>query len=401
MQNALLFAASLHTWSGIFTALQKVHVISCSDLSLSAGDKAEDKKDAAVVAADDSRKAPANKRTNKKSVAAARKAAADKFTEVENPPVSAAGKPDAKQKSSALDVVDLLTPVDLIKKSSANRAKQKQAPAQSQQSTAAEVASCDPAESEPAGKKVATRGRNANLQVVEVESKAKRGKRKVASENTDKLTAGVTAAQAPASQEQDQEDFLPNRKRARPSKSLPHKAAAAVGPDAAVAELQQPEAAATALREVPGLPGVKHQMPKIATATVATKDARPAQLTAEAAASVSRSQSGPARSNNSRKQASSGKAGTSKAAATGETPKPNIVPAQQPGCAEREVAVDKPGDRAVAVAMQPTLASAGSQQGVQFHKLQVWRHLFTCTIVQMIAPSCVLVSLCLADWVST
>ncbi|KAL0050310.1 hypothetical protein WJX82_008729 [Trebouxia sp. C0006] len=92
----------------------------------SAGDKAEAKKDAAVVAADDSRKAPANKRTNKKGVAAARKAAADKVTEVEKSPVSAAGKPDAKQKSSALDVVDLLTPVDLIKKSSANRAKQKQ-----------------------------------------------------------------------------------------------------------------------------------------------------------------------------------------------------------------------------------------------------------------------------------
>ncbi len=381
----------------------EVHVISCLDLCRSAGDKAEAKKDAAVVrAADDSRRAPANKRTNKK-VAAASKAAAEKVTEVENSPVSAAGKPDAKQKSSALDVVDLLTPVDLIKKSSANRAKQKQAPAQSQQPTAAEAAPCDPAETEPAGKKVATRGRNANLQVVEVEPKAKRGKRKAASETTDKLTAGVTAAQAPASHEQDQEDFLPNRKRARPSKSLPHKAAATVSPDAAVAELQQPEAGATALREVPGLPGVKHQMPKIATATVATKDARPAQLAAEAIASEGRSQSGPARSNNSRKQASSGKAGTSKAAATGETTKPDTMPARQPGCAEGEVAVDKPGDRAVAVAMQPTLASAGLSQCVQFHKLQVGHHFCNCTelFVQMISPSCVLVSLCLADWLST
>ncbi len=358
------------TWSGIFTALQKVRFISCLDLSLSAGDKAEDKKDAAVVAADNSRRAPANKRTNKKGVAAARKAAADKVTEVESSPVSAAGKPDAKQESSALDVVDLLTPVDLIKKSSANRAKQKQAPAQNQQPTA-EAAPFDPADSEPAGKKVATRGRNANLQVVEVEPKTKRGKRKAASENSDKLTTDVTAAQASASLEQDQEDFLPNRKRARPSKSLPHKAAATSGSDVAVAELQQPEAGATALREVPGLPGVKHHMPKIATATAATKDARPAQLAAEAAASESRSQSGPARSNNSRKQASSGKAGTSTAAATGETAKPATVPAQQPGCAKGEVAVDKPADRAVAFAMQPTLASAGSPQGVQFHKLQV------------------------------
>jgi len=397
----LSFAASLYKRSGILHS-KEVHV-TCLDLSRSAGDKAEAKKDAAVVAADDSRKAPANKRTNKKGVAAARKAAADKVTEVENCPVSVAGKPDAKQKSSALDVVDLLTPVDLIKESSANRAKQKQAPAQSQQSTAAEAAPCDPAETEPAGKKVATRGRNANLQVVEVEPKAKQGKRKAASETSDKLTAGVTAAQAPASHEQDQEDFVPNRKRARPSNSLPHKAAATVGPDTAVAELQQPEAGATALREVPGLPGVKHQMPKIAAAIAVTKDTRPAQLAAEAAASVSRSQSGPARSNNSRKQASSGKAGTSKAAATGETAKPATVPAQQPGCAEGEVAVDKPGDRAVAVAMQPTLASAGLSQGVQFHKLQVLHHLFTCTelFVQMISPSYVSVSLCLADWVST
>ena len=380
---------------------KEVHVI-CLDLSRSAGDKAEAKKDAAVVAADDSRKAPANKRTNKKGVAAARKAAADKVTEVEKSPVSAAGKPDAKQKSSALDVVDLLTPVDLIKKSSANRAKQKQVPAQSQQPTAAEAAPIDPAESEPAGKKVATRGRNANLQVVEVEPKAKCGKRKTASETTDKLTADVTAAQAPASHEQDQEYFLPNTKRARPSKSLPHKAAATVDPDKAVAELQQPEAGATALREVPGLPGVKHQMPKIAIATAATKDAKPAQLAAAAAASESRSQSGPARSNNSRKQASSGKAGTSKATATGETTKPDTVPAPQPGFAEGEVAVDKPADRAVAVAMQPTLASAGFPQGMQFHKLQVWRHLSTCTelLVQMIAPSCVSVSMCLAAWVS-
>ena len=373
MHNALSFAASLHKWSGIFTALQKVHVISCLDSSCSAGDNAEDKQDAAVVAADDSRIEPANKRTNKKSVAAARKAAADKVTDVENSPVSVAGKPDAKQKSSALHIVDLLTPVDLIKKSSANRAKQQQAPAQNQQPTS-EAAPCNPAETKPPGKKVATRGRNANLQVVEVEPKAKCGKRKTASETTDKLTADVTAAQAPASHEQDQEYFLPNRKRARPSKSLPHKAAATVDPDKAVAELQQPEAGATALREVPGLPGVKHQMPKIAAATAATKDARPAQLAAEAAASESRTQSGPARSNNSRKQASSGKAGTSKAAATGETAKPATLSAQQPGCAEGEVAVDKPGDRAVAVAMQPTLASAGPSQGVQFHKLQVWHH---------------------------
>ena len=329
-------------------------------------------------AADDSRRAPANKRTNKKGVAAARKAAADKVTEVESSPVSAAGKPDAKQKSDPLDVVDLLTPVDLIKKSSANRAKQKQAPAHSHQSTAAEAAPCDPAETEPAGKKVATRGRNANIQVVEVEPKAKRGKRKAASETSDKLTAGVTMAQAPASLEQDQEDVLPNRKRARPSKSLPHKAAATVAPDAAVAELQRPKAGATALRDVPGLPGVKHRFPQVASATVATKDARPAQLAAQAAASESRSQADPARSNNSRKQAFSGKAGTSKAAATGETTKPDTILPQQPECATGEVAVDKPGDRAVAVAMQPTLASAGLSQGVQFYKLQVWHHLPNC-----------------------
>ncbi|DBA85377.1 TPA: hypothetical protein ACH3X2_006056 [Trebouxia sp. C0005] len=337
----------------------------------SAVDKAEAKKDAAVArTADDSRKAPANKRTNKKGVTAASKAAADKVTEVAVSPISAAGKPDAKQESSALDVVDLLTPVDLIKKSSANRAKQKQASAQNQQPTAKESAPCDPAETEPAGKKVASRGRNANLQVIEVESKAKRGKRKAASENSDKLTAGATAVQAPASHEQDQEDFLPNRKRARPSKSLPHKAAATVGPEAAFAALQPPEAGATALREVPGLPGVMHHIPNIATATVATKDTRPAQLAAEAAASESRSRSGPARSSNSRQQASSGNAGTNKAAATGETIKPDTMPTQQSGCTKGEVAVDKPGDRAVAVAMQPTLASAGLSQGLQFHKLQ-------------------------------
>jgi len=308
-------------------------------------------------------------------LAAASKAAADKAPDAEDSPVAPAGKPDTKQKGKPLDVIDLLTPVDLIKKSSANRLKQKQTGVHGQQDAASEVAPADLAKTAPAGRKVATRGRNANLQVVEVEPKAKRGKRKAASESADKLATGIPAEEATPAEDPEQDEFLPNRKRSKPGKSAALRAGAPAGADAAAAQLQQLEAAGTTMREVPGLPGVKHQMPKIATAAaMAVGVAKPASAAAntagKTAALENHSQSGPAKSNNSMRQASSGKAASGRAAAAAKSTKPASGPARKAEPAEAE-AVDKPADRSVAVALQPTLASAGASQGMQFQILQV------------------------------
>lgn len=333
------------------------------------GEKAEAQKQAAAgkAAADIKHKAPANNRTGKKSLAAASNPANANNVDAEQSPAAAASKHSTEQTGKAPNVIDLLTPVDFIKKSSANRAKQKQPTAQDQQmsAAAAEAAPSELARAAPAGKKVATRGRNANLQVVDVEPKAKPRKRKTASETADKLAPGSPeeAADAP------EQEKLPNRKRSKPSKSLPQEAIEAAGPETAVLQLQQPESRATALRDVPGLPGVRHQMAKVAIAATAAKDADPAHALPQTAASENRSQSGATKSTNSRRQASSGKAGTSKAAAA-EVTQPDLVPGQQP-VAANAANVDKPADRAVAVAMQPTLASAGVSHGMQFHKLQV------------------------------
>ena len=293
-------------------------------------------------------------------MAADSKLAADRDADADNLPAS--GKPDITQQGKALDAIDLLTPVDLIKKSSANRVKQKHVEAQGPQHIAAQAASPEPLKTAPAGKKVATRGRNANLQVVEVEPQAKPGKRKAVSENADKLAPGIPAEQS------DEAIFLPNKKRSKSGKSASQKAADAASLDSSLALPHQLEAAgASALREVPGLPGVKHQMPELASAIDDANDAKPALASAKAAASESTSQSGPARSSNSRRQALSGKAAAGKAAVTAEAARAESVPAE----AAAAEAVDKPADRSVAVALQPTLASAGAAQGVQFLKLQV------------------------------
>lgn len=310
------------------------------------------------------KQADANKQTGKKGAAVAKKASANKKQEFDKSVAAHVAQSAAKQGGDAPTAIDLLTPVDLIKKSSANRLKQQQAD-QAQQRSAAGPAVAGAVKTAPAGKKVATRGRNANLQVVEVEPKAKRGKRKAASEALDRDEEA-----SPTSEQLDQDAFLPNRKRSKPSKSAQQtEAAAAVAADLpGPAETQQPSTAGAMLQEVPGLPGVKHQMPTLPS--MVAQGTKPTRAEAKAAASGGRSQSGATRSNNSRRQASSGKA-----ARAAEVSKPEGV-SQQQGDAATEVAgaakvVDKPADRSLDAAMQPTLASAGIPQGMQFQRLQV------------------------------
>ena len=314
-----------------------------------------------------SKQAAANKQTGRKGAAVAKKASANKKQESDKSVAAHVTQSAAKQAGNAPTVIDLLTPVDLIKKSSANRLKQKQAD-QAQQQSAEGPAVAEAVKIAPAGKKVATRGRNANLQVVEVEPKAKRGKRKAASETADE--PGRDEKASPAPEQLDQDAFLPNRKRSKPSKSAQKtEAAAAAAADVrGPADTQQPSTAGAVSQEVPGLPGVKHQMP--ALPGVVVQGTKLSKAEAKAAASGGRSQSGTARSNNSCRQASSGKA-----ARAGEVSKPDGVSKQQ-GEAATEAAgnakvVDKPADRSLDAAMQPTLASAGIPQGMQFQRLQV------------------------------
>lgn len=341
-----------------------------------------------------SKQADSNKQTGRKGAAVAKKASANKKQEADKSLAAHVTQSAAKQAGNAPTVIDLLTPVDLIKKSSANRLKQKQAD-QAQQQSAAGPAMADAVKTEPAGKKVATRGRNANLQVVEVEPKAKRGKRKAASETAEEL--GRDEKKSPTPEQLDQDAFLPNRKRSKPSKSAQQtEAAAAVAADVQrPADTQQPSTAGAVLQEVPGLPGVKHQMP---TLPVVVQGTKPTRAEAKAAASGGRSQSGAARSNNSRRQASSGKA-----ARAAEASKPEGV-SQQQGDAARAAAgnakvVNKPADRSLDAAMQPTLASAGIAQGMQFQRLQVillplslsaqysWQHQ-VCRILMLSGTKC-------------
>ena len=341
----------------------------------SAGGKSEGKlvaKDAEVAAENNkqphaNKQADTNKQAGRKGAAAAKKASANKKQASDKPLAAPASQSAAKQANDVPNVIDLLTPVDLIKKSSANRLKQKQAH-KAQQSSAAESAVADAAKTAPAGKKVATRGRNANLQVVEVEPQAKRGKRKATSETADKLGRDKDAS--PTSEQLDQDAFLPNRKRSKPSKSAQKtEAAAAVAADVhGPTDAQQPSTAEANSKEVPGLPGVKHQMAVLPGAMA--HSIQPTKADVKAAASGSRSQSGAARSNNSHRQASSGKA-----ARASEVSKSEGAPHHQGDAATEAAgaanAVDKPADRSVAVAMQPTLASAGASQGMQFQRLQV------------------------------
>lgn len=332
---------------------------------MTTGRKSEGKQGAKDAEAEGNKQAQANKQTSRQGAAATKKASANKKQEAERPLAAPAPQSAAEQTDQAPKVIDLLTPVDLIKKSSANRLKQKQA-AQAQEQTAAGPAAANVAKTAPAGKKVATRGRNANLQVVEVEPQAKPGKRKAASETADKLSINTKAA--PASEQSDHDAFLPNRKRSKSSKSAQQTAAAADAQDPA--DAQQPSTAEASPKDVPGLPGVKHQMP--AFPGVVAQGTKPSQAEAKAAtASESCSQSGAARSNNSRRQASSGNA-----ARAAEVSKPVPIPQQKQSHAAAEAAgtanaVDKPADRSVAVTMQPTLASAGASQGMQFQRLQV------------------------------
>ena len=341
----------------------------------------------AEVAAESNKQLCANKQADnnqqagKKGAAAAKKGSANKKQAADKSLAAPVSQSAAKQANDAPNVIDLLTPVDLIKKSSANRLKQKQAD-QTQQPSAAEPALADAAKTAPAGKKVATRGRNADLQVVEVEPQAKRGKRKAASNTADKL--GRDKEASPTSEQLDQDAFLPNRKRSKSSKSAHQTEAAAAAVTADVqgsADAQQPSAAEASPKEVPGLPGVKHQMPALPGAML--PGIKPTKADAKAAASGSRSQSGASRSNNSRRQASSGK--VTRAA---EVSKQEGLAQQQSDAATEAAgaanAVDKPADRSVAVAMQPTLASAGASQGMQFQRLQV--PLFVLLVQQ--PPSC-------------
>ena len=334
-------------------------------------------KDAELVAGSNkqphaNKQADTNKQAGKKGAAAAKKASANKKQAADKSHADPVSQPAAKRPDDAPNVIDLLTPVDLIKKSSANRLKQKQAE-QAQQPSTAEPAVANAAKTAPAGKKVATRGRNANLQVVEVEPQAKRGKRKGASETADKL--GRDEEASPTFEQLDHDAFLPNRKRSKPSQSAPmtEAAAAAVAADVhGSADAQQPSTADASSKEVPGLPGVKHQMPTLPGAVdLGTKLTKAdAKAAGSAKASGSRSQPGATRSNSSQRQASSGK--TAKAP---EVSKPEGVPQQQSGSATEAAGtahtVDKPINRSVAVAMQPTLASAGISQGMQFQRLQV------------------------------
>lgn len=328
----------------------------------------------AEVAAESKKQLCANKQAEftkqagKKGAAAAKKGSANKKQAADKSLAAPLSQSAAKQANEAPNVIDLLTPVDLIKKSSANRLKQKQAD-QTQQPSAAEPALADAAKTAPAGRKVATRGRNANLQVVEVEPQAKRGKRKAASETADKI--GRDKEASPTSEQLGQDAFLPNRKRSKPSKSAHQTETAAAAVTAGVqgsADGQQQSTAEASPKEVPGLPGVKHQMLTLPGAM--PQGTKPSKADTQAAASGSRSQSGTSRSHNSRRQALSDKPARAPGVSKSES-----VPQQQSGAAGEAAgaanAVDKPADRSVAVAMQPTLASAGAPQGMQFQRLQV------------------------------
>ena len=311
---------------------------------------------------DSKKQGPSHKNPTRKGAAAGKKSSAEVDAEAARHPAATANQSNLKQSNIPPGVIDLLTPNDLIKKSSANRLKQKQSD-QAQQS-AEEPALVHAAKTAP-GKKVATRGRNANLQVLEVEPQTKRGKRKAASETTNQLNQEKAAAAA-AAEEPDQDAFLPNRKRPKPSKSAHAAAAAAAaasGGQGTVAAQQHVSKEQTTLKEVPGLPGVKHHMPSLLGANA--RETKPTQPATAAAPSESHSQS---RSNNSKRQAGAGRA--AKAAEVSQ-PEASSKQQSQAAAAPAVTAVDRPADRSVALAMQPTLASAGASQGMQFQRLQV------------------------------
>lgn len=287
----------------------------------------------------------------------------------------------AAEIATKADVVSLLTPVDLIKKSSSNRLKQKQAKVQPPAQAAdvavpsgkpgSAAADAGVAAAAP-GKKVATRGRNANLQIVEVEPKAKPGKRKAA---TDKTQQPVTnpAPGRESEQEQSDSDTLPNRKRAKASKSVSQQPIA----EETLPARGQPEAASGVFKDVPGLPGVRHQIPQLTSATVKSP-AQPNQSPqpVEKTNAPGNGRKGATKSGNSKPQVArltvkSGSINSAEpAAATAVSQPAAAIPHANLG----PQVIDQPKDRSAPGAQQNTLAT-GDAQAVQFHTLQVsaWR----------------------------
>lgn len=267
-------------------------------------------------------------------------------------------------------MLDLLTPVDLIKKSSCDGVKrQKQAPAQAEPAADKTEEAAKPA---VAGKKTATRGRNANLQVVDIEPKFKQGKRKATAGNAQQPVTDLPSDAVPEGASPASEALLPNRKRAKQSKSAASEPAAVeTAPDPA-----QPDGAAATFKEVPGLPGVKHKMPQISSApavTVAAATVQPSTSpkAARKAAAQGPRQPGTAKSGSSNQQGAAETAAQSSSAG-GAADKAFLTAAvHQHGAAAGPQVIDKPADKMVAAAQQSTLASGSDAQAAQFQTLQV------------------------------
>lgn len=317
-------------------------------------------------AADKDRKgnAAGNKRSKKQPPATDEEAA-----EQSAQPTEADAQPPQPlhQQAEKLPVVlDLLTPNDLLKKSSANRAKQLQVPAHAESAATDGLEAAKPA---PAGKKVASRGRNANLQVVDIEPKPKQGKRKATAAQAAQLATELPTEAHTVQNQVEHDATLPNKKRAKQSKS------AAAQP--VIAEYAQLDEAAieTVLREVPGLPGVTHRMPQAAATKVAPL-AEPADL-------LQQSHKAAAPSNRCAPDSGAGSQQPAPVAAAQSSPTAVAVKvvtdsaAQQDGPVAQAHTVDKPADRAVPAAQRDMLAMGASAQADQFQILQVG-HAYTC-----------------------
>lgn len=307
------------------------------------------------------------KRSKKKSPATAPESAEQSVEVAET--AAKPSKQSAKHAGNQSVVLDLLTPVDLIKKSSSNRARQKAAPAQAPaEAEAAADQAEDAANPAPAAKKVATRGRNANLQVVEIEPKPKQGKRKAAAGNAQQPAQDMLSADVPASDQPETEAALPNMKRAKQSKSTAKQSAAE-----AVLEDAEHENANACFREVPGLPGVRHKMPQIpaAAASAAIEQPVASQKPERKTAAHSGSHSNAGKSGNSRKQPVTDTAAQSSSA--GNIAEAAAAPgaAAEHAATARAHAADKPADTTVPAAQQSTLATGSDAQATQFQTLQV------------------------------
>lgn len=317
-------------------------------------------------AADKDRKgnAAGNKRSKKQSPATDAEAA-----EQSAQPTEADGQPPQPlhQQAEKLPVVlDLLTPNDLLKKSSANRAKQLQVPAQAESEATDGLEAEKPA---PAAKKVASRGRNANLQVVDIEPKPKQGKRKAIAAQAAQLATDLPIEAHTVQNQVEPEATLPNKKRAKQSKS--------VAAQPAIAEYAQLDQAAveTVLREVPGLPGVTHRIPQ-AAATAVSPLAQPAEL-------LQQSNKAAATSSNCAPASGSSRQPPAPAATQSSPIGSAAVKVGTDSASQRDEPVahahtfDKPADRAVPAAQRDMLAMGASAQADQFQILQVG-HAYTC-----------------------